>query len=229
MKIFYPNVSNRFEKENNVMLKSAITLAIAFKVQFFIIAVSAVLNGCGSESGDSDKAAESKITVEPSESEKALQSISRLSKDKLPECNVENDTQLAHVKDENSFYVCESGDWLEISIKGEHGEKGDQGDKGDPGEFTPEVTNEWYDALSGLTWFVGGIGTYVQANGSCTGSYRMPTEPESFAAINHGLLAELSTSVFWMGNGWGGGLAGGVPSQINVAWASGQSIACVKN
>lgn len=155
-----------------------------------------------------------------------LQSISLATKADLPDCDASNDTQLAYIRDEATFYVCSSGEWGEVDIKGRDGNNGKDGADGQ--DAVPTDPNAWKDSLSGLTWLIGGVGTYAQAQASCSGLYRMPTEAESFAAINHGLLSKINPQVLWMGNGWGGGLASGVPAEINVAWSSGQSIACIK-
>lgn len=48
----------------------------------------------------------------------------------LPDCNETRKNQLAYIKDEEKFYVCDGG-WAEIEIRGQNGDKGDKGDKGD--------------------------------------------------------------------------------------------------
>lgn len=157
-----------------------------------LILLLTVLVGCGSESGDkapnNDSETSEKAVVLSSPD---VESIALDAKSDLPSCSDDNRSQLAYIVDEDNFYVCRK-DWTLVSIRGKAGQDGEKGDKGDTGATgatgqTSNSSNVWVDTLTGFTWYLGGTNTHAQAETSCTGDYRLPTIPEAYAAITHGI------------------------------------------
>lgn len=101
-------------------------------------------------------------------------------KSELPECNENNENQLAYVKNESYFYECEENEWAKIRVQS--------------GDW-PE--NAWVDSVTGYVWLVGGLVTWTYAYGelqsddTCTGDWVNPsTDDEIKMAGLHGLDAE---------------------------------------
>lgn len=184
------------------------------KSLIFLILLT-LLASCGDSSGEAS-ATEETTTDETTDQEnrvtqnEGIWSIKLDSKDELPTCADENDSQLAYVKDEEAFYVCQDADWASIDISGEQGEKGDQGEQGEQGEDGEDgmaVDNTWKDPVTDYIWLVGASGDWNAANNSCTGSWVLGTYLEVGAAANHGL-----------------GVASASLSGPNTAWTSSPSI-----
>lgn len=171
-------------------MKYAIMLAATFKIHLIIMALTAILSGCGSDQGDdsaastspeSDKLAEGKAS--------SLGSIRLQAKDDLPECTEENNTQLAYIIDDEAFYVCEALEWVEAEIKGKDGQKGQDGSDGQDAS----LSNSWVDPVTGYEWMIGGYGTWTGSY--CATGYQRPDVWIAGDAIAHGLItASLSIS-----------------------------------
>jgi hypothetical protein len=198
-------------------------------VKLLTLLFALTLTACGTDSGSSSGASDkSENDKDESEStDPTLQSISLELKSDLPKCEDKRESQLAYVKSESQFYVCESGSWSEIDIEGEDG-------------VTTEVEatnkkNQWVDPISGLTWLIGGSGTYAQAQAACSGSYRLPTWAEAITGITHGVRG-IAASIpqgqdFWIdisGQYWYATVTAGQANKYQVLATATYNIYCVK-
>jgi len=104
----------------------------------------------------------------------------------LPECTKANEKQLAYVKEEKQFFVCEN-DWqpIEVESVAVEGEKGERGDDGADGITV--TTNNWFDAVTNKNWLIGASANYASALTSCDLPWRIPTKDEALAAAQRGL------------------------------------------
>lgn len=153
-----------------------------------------ILTACGQAADQSS----SEKSPEGKDKKSFRGSIYLESKKQLPKCGEANDTQLAYVKKEHTFYVCEDSEWAEVAIEGERGTAGRNGS-----DAPVLANNEWIDPVTDIHWIVAG-----QANGTAAASYcgngseLAPTE-EIIEALQNGLqykLEELSVSVELWGN-----------------------------
>lgn len=209
-----------------------------------LIIMSFVFVSCGGSDGGgsaSDTPA-SEVNAQSEDNPARNQSITLASVSDLPDCDETIDKQLVYVLDEEMFYLCRKGEWVEVSIKGEDGRDGVDGQDGVTTVVEEEATNkknQWVDTLTGLTWLIGGGGTYAQAVAACTSGYRVPTWAEAELAIGHGLRAIAAsipaTQNFWIdptGTGqtgaWYATETSGLPNKFQVAATAGYAIYCVK-
>lgn len=90
----------------------------------------------GPELQEEPTPAEVPVVVEPVEPSdvNSLQSLAVASLDESPSCDESRESQLIYAKEQASFYVCESGEWAEISIEGPKGDSGSDGSDGRDGE-----------------------------------------------------------------------------------------------
>ena len=158
-----------------------------------------LLIGCGDDKGNNETESKEDITT--------LQSIALKSKHDLPECLESNETQLAYVKDEKVFYVCEKGDWLAIDLEVKSEIKTVVGAKGDDGSDGETVTtNNWYDSVTGKYWLIGSNNTYDNAFAGCISPWRLPGKNEALAAAQRGLGVAASTingpTTMWTSEVW---------------------------
>lgn len=150
-----------------------------------VLMSSSIGTGCGRDESNSSNAA----TAE----KPTLQSIAIASMGDLPECSEANNTQLAYIKDEKAFYVCEGNDWniiddapVEVlTVKGKNGSNGSDG--------ATVTTNNWYDAVTGKLWLIGANVHYSVISTSCVSPWRLPTKQEALAAAQRGLGVAATT------------------------------------
>jgi hypothetical protein len=150
------------------------------------IAALLVITACGTE--NDDKATKSDAAAE----KQKLQSIALKTKDDLPSCNKANDTQLAYIRDEKQFYVCESSDWVAvdppIEAKSVNGRDGSNGEDG-----TTVTTNNWFDAVTGKLWLIGAVVHISAIDAACIAPWRLPTAAEALGAMQRGLGVAATT------------------------------------
>lgn len=178
-------------------------------MKHLLITLLVINIGCGS----SDQAATPKDTekIEPTR----LQSIAIADVADLPECDKRNETQLAYIKSDKEFYVCESADWVKLDdipstteiLKGQDGNNGNDGINGTNGSDGETITtNNWFDAVTGKLWLIGAIGSYAAAEGVCIDPWRLPTKDEALAATQRGLGVASNTiagpSNLWTTTPW---------------------------
>lgn len=152
----------------------------------FLILVLLLLVSCGTDDGGGSANLVDAQTSKKDDKNK-LQSLYVANADKLPSCSDENDSQLAYAKQEDAFFVCNAGNWDEITIDGDQGEKGEKGDDGEQGDAGMAVDNTWEDPITGYTWLIGSNAVWATANSACSGSWSLGTRAEVLAAALHGL------------------------------------------
>lgn len=206
-------------------------LHLVFFLSLYALALH-VMVGCGADSGGSSASDNSGDKVDTSvgnEDDTAEQSITRLSASDLPKCDSKREAQLAFAINEDQFFVCKDSNWVEIDVKGEDGITTVQ---------EVEATNkknQWVDPVTGLTWLIGGSGTYAQAVAACTGSYRLPTWAEAIDGITHGVRG-IAASIpqgqdFWInisGQYWYATVTAGQSNKFQVLATAAYNIYCVK-
>lgn len=170
-----------------------------------------IMQGCGSEPKTENKrVSDTAVASSAADDDEDWEEVEMMMVDALsdaPECNVKRKGQLVYSKDTAMFYSCNGKDYDMVDLRGEKGAKGDKGDTGATGATgaagatgatgaagAPLPNNEWYDAVSGNYWLIGGVngnrGAYLA---SCSGSYRVATRNETGLAVNHGLWTHAQT------------------------------------
>ena len=177
----------------------------------FAIVIFLLLTSCGSSSGSDSDDADTKGEV--ASSQDPLASIALESKDKLPKCHKDNDTQLSYIIDEDMFYTCSEGEWVEVDAQGKDGKTV---------EVDNEIYHSWTDPFTSLTWVFAGTSDYQSFSYSAvqtcaTSGFRMPTKAEGVAAKAHGIRS-IATELghnedFWVESDTTGGA---LPWRINV-------------
>lgn len=152
----------------NNLIKMIFALIVLMKILFII----SVITACGS-SKSSDSSNEEVETTKIEQEETTIMSMAIGSKSELPKCEKKNDTQLAYIKDEAIFYVCEDGQWASIEI-----------------ENTTEVigSNTWTNPADGSIWTLHSEELYARAAKMCKGEFSLPTKEQLRDAINRGIL-----------------------------------------
>lgn len=98
----------------------------------------------------------------------------------IPVCDSTAESDLVYVLDQKQFKVCSNNTWVVVDIAGPSGTPGKDGKNGTNGApGTPTPGNEWLNPITNVTWFLGGWGSYAQAQAVCTGQFRLPTETEA--------------------------------------------------
>lgn len=148
---------------------------------FLALVILLNLTACGTSDGGSGSSNEE---TKAKEAEPTLQSIALESKDQLPKCGKENDTQLSYIIDLDQFFVCDSGDWAEIEIRDEQSKVATVEED--------DSYHTWTDPFTGLKWVLAGTGDYQSFSYSAvqtcaTSGFRMPTKAEGIAARAHGI------------------------------------------
>lgn len=143
---------------------------------FYIFIFILIVFGCGRESAKNENSTDSKVSPKES-SKKAIednspQSISLESKADLPECAAKNQTQLAYILENKTFYVCKK-EWVAIDIGPQYEE--------------PLAYNEWKDPITQKIWLIGNTANYAAAKLTCSGDYRLPSSDEGMIAALHGI------------------------------------------
>lgn len=104
-------------------------------------------------------------------------------------CDSNRRGYLAYVKDTAEFKACLEAGWTTVDVKGKDGAKGSTGSNGAAG--TMVSGNQWYDAVTTKMWVMTNINTsltgFTDAQSTCTGTYRIPTQAEAQAALAHGM------------------------------------------
>lgn len=90
-----------------------------------------LLTACGSKE---EVAQLQQKTTEPETNQETTISFFVSAKDKLPECNLNIENQLAYVKESAEFYSCDGEAWSKASIKGQDGKDGQDGVDGQDGQ-----------------------------------------------------------------------------------------------
>lgn len=199
--------TRRLKKEEKIYIAISLLSGIGFAILAIIMSIG--LTGCGSEPSSKDKAEK----LDASDTFDGTMYLD--SKKQLPECTEKNETQLAYVKKERTFYACESLEWVEVSIEGERGTAGKNGSD------APVVSqNEWIDPVTGLHWVVAGQGLGSAASSYCGNGYRLASSAEIIDALENGLqykLADLSVAISLWNE-----LASQAVTDNTVKWSSGQ-------
>lgn len=201
-----------------------------------------LLISCGTDDGENkaEPTAESPALKENENEftpDNSMVSIAVADFSMLKACDESLQNQLAYVKNENQFYVCD-GDWTKIEINGEKGEKGE---KGTPGDATKVLdSNLWVDEITGLTWLIGGVGNHDTAVATCVNKYRLPSAQEGLAAMQNGIRAAATIKGAVSLDFWGtqtyvdGGAdlfivnGGNIPVVSSTLRTNGKAIFCVK-
>jgi hypothetical protein len=213
------------------------SIVLLTPVLVLMIILSSVLTGCGADSGSGGATVSETEENAPEADSDALNSISVAMATKLPDCTADNDTQLAYVRSEKAYYLCDSGNWSVLDVIAKDGKDGVDGQDGVTTVIEEEATNkknQWVDPITGKQWLIGGGGDYAQAVASCTGAYHLPTWTEAVAGINHGLRG-IAASIpqgqnFWLVNSdfWYATETAGLPNKFQVLATAGYNIYCVK-
>lgn len=142
----------------------------------------------------------------------------------LPSCDTSRDSQLAYVKAEKAFYVCELTQWGVIDIKGDAGAPGKDGKDGKDGvdgapgkdgqttvaAAAPTVTKtprplgprDFVDSYTGLTWTKSPVSVrFDTAKLVCSDTWRLPTEQELRLAIARNVVTSVPTGYVWASSG----------------------------
>ncbi len=143
-----------------------------------------------------------------------IQSYAVADQKALPSCDSSRDTELAYVRAEKAFYVCDQGQWGVIDIKGEDGKDGTPGKDGIAGVAgkdgavvtaqAPVTTkpprtlgvNEFIDTYTGMTWVKSTSNvTFATASLVCSGIWRLPTELDLKLTMARGFI--VTGSYIW--------------------------------
>lgn len=113
--------------------------------------------------------------------------------DKLPICDQDADQMLVYQRSTETFFTCDSREWLKISLKGKDGIDGKDGVSGTSGkdgeDAKPLASNLWLDPITDITWLIASPSmTLPNAVAACASPYRMPTTAEAITAVSHGIL-----------------------------------------
>jgi hypothetical protein len=110
----------------------------------------------------------------------------------LPNCGKANETQVAYIRDEKQWYLCNESNWIDIdapvetkSIAGRDGTNGDDG--------TTVTTNNWFDAVTGKLWLIGANVHVIYVDSACVAPWRLPTSAEALGAMQRGLGVAATT------------------------------------
>lgn len=106
-------------------------------------------------------------------------------KEDLKACDGQSKGVLAYIKSADQFMACLADGWAQVSVRGKDGKDGRDG--------TISASNQWIDPISGKVWVFTNMLTdtagFLDANSSCTGSYRLPTSSEISVGLAHGMKA----------------------------------------
>lgn len=190
------------------------------------------LISCGTESTErpsiDEESQETSIASEETKDESSPISVAVKSKANLPGCSEAKEAMLAYVKDEDTFYSCESSEWVSIDIQGKDGKDGTNGVTTTLEKEGTNRLNEWEDSITGKLWFLGGVGTQSTALSTCSGNYRVPTVAESLAAINHG-IRNVATDIGAVLNFWTDENSFGSPMYATIASGNANTVAVASN
>lgn len=141
------------------------------------LALVILTTGCNSKDSDGG-GSDTDDTVDSNK--EALQSIGLKSAEELPKCSKANNSQLAYIFDEETFYVCQDAEWIDIEISSND----------DRGSSESEDGNVWTDPFTKKKWALGGDVTRSQGQSACgVSGFRMPTSQEGLDAVAHGIWA----------------------------------------
>lgn len=150
------------------------------------IALSLLISSCGSD----DSSSGSSPAVDNRAQETGVSTSYYVSSEKdLVACDSSRRGYLAYVKDTAEFKACLEAGWTTVDVKGKEGAKGSSGSNGAAG--TMVSGNQWYDPITTKMWVMTNINTaltgFTDAQSTCSGTYRIPTQAEAQAALGHGM------------------------------------------
>lgn len=149
------------------------------------------------------------ITVEYRKEGKNLIQVFELTKD-MPECSSSVDGKVAYVRSEDKFFECEEKRWLQVIMDEESTKDFKTSLPSASPSPSPSPTvavqaptsaSQWYDAISGKRWVVGGKAPFRIAESACGATYRLPSRDEALAANLHGVktaFPSLTLDSFWI-------------------------------
>ncbi len=146
-----------------------------------LIVATQILVACGSDdSGSSSSAVDNRQETGVSTSYYVA------SEKDLVVCDSSRRGYLAYVKDTAEFKACLEAGWTTVDVKGKDGKSGSNGAAG-----TMVSGNQWYDPITTKMWVMTNINTtltgFTDAQSTCSGTYRIPTQAEAQAALGHGM------------------------------------------